>query len=623
MTDTNSVNSATSAADSESLKLHFSRSVMSYITLSLVSIIAVALLSIFISFWVTELADKDAQAINLSGSMRMRTYQIGMEISKGEITLAKKHVQELDKIWLHPLFAGQRLNTKDSVLNRYFETAFNHWNWVLKPTLESSLSASQSSKWFPFELFNTQVELTDQVVQQFQKDAENKIRRLRSFQLFALFLTIVVGSLIFHLLKTRIEKPLNALTNTAYKLGQGDYRQRVDIEGEDELGLLGAVFNQMGTSIENAYNQLEQRVKDRTEELYRKNVTLQFLFNTARKIIESQENGLDHQQVVDDLSSVIGAGHIELCLFTRQGELPYLHLAPQSEPINDCSNRSCDDCRFRPTNCAETEAQDVRRFPINLETNQYGLLSINVTSGTGLQDWQEQLLRSVADQLAIALSLGDQKDNQRRLAMLNERTVIARELHDSLAQALSYLQIQVTRLQKSRDQDKYHLQQPIIDELREGLSSAYRQLRELLTTFRLKIGVRGLQGALENTVKQLQERTDMKIALNYQLSNLPLSPMEEIHVLQIAREASQNAVHHSRGKQVNISLQQKDHKTISLQIADDGIGMKESPEKLNHYGLAIMKERSHHLGGRIDIQPNKNSGTKVEFSFVPQFLKSV
>ena len=204
--------------------------------------------------------------------------------------------------------------------------------------------------------------------------------------------------------------------------------------------------------------------------------------------------------------------------------------------------------------------------------------------------------------------------------MLSERTVIARELHDSLAQALSYLKIQVTRLQKSKDKERYDLQQPIIDELREGLSSAYRQLRELLTTFRLKMDTGGLKTALDNTVHQLQERTDMNISLHYQVTDLPLSPTEEIHLLQIVREATQNAINHSRGKTVDVRLTMLDDKSIELTIDDDGIGIPDTPEKLNHYGLAIMNERSRQLGGEVKILAREQGGTRVRFDFQPMYL---
>lgn len=204
--------------------------------------------------------------------------------------------------------------------------------------------------------------------------------------------------------------------------------------------------------------------------------------------------------------------------------------------------------------------------------------------------------------------------------MLNERTVIARELHDSLAQALSYLQIQVTRLQKSIDQKHYDAQQPIVDELREGLSSAYRQLRELLTTFRLKIDTGGLHSALSLVINQLNQRSDLKVQLHYQLDNIPLSPTEEIHLLQIIREASQNAVNHSKGSTLDIFLRQKDDQYIELVVQDDGIGIPPNAERNNHYGLAIINERSRHLNGHVAIEPRAEGGTRVTFSFKPAFL---
>lgn len=606
----------------DSIKQQFSKSVMSYITLSLVSIIAVALITIFISFWVTELADKDAQAINLSGSIRMQTYHIGLALQQEDLDKAKDYTNQLNDTWNHTLFIAQRLNQKNNLLSEKFTRAYQYWNKDLHPKLLEIFDRKNdpATPSIP-PLLEQHVALTDAVVEQFQKDAESKIRQLRTFQLFALLTTVFVGCLIFHLLKHRIEKPLKLLTEAAHKIANGNVKQRVNITGKDELSLLGEVFNQMSDSIEYNYQQLESNVKSRTEELNTRNVTLEFLFETAEKIINSQQNKLNHQEIIEQLAHTLKVDNLELCLFTEQGEKPYLHLTPEHKRTNKCAQISCGDCKGQAPFTKLNAVRVSDRYPVSKDNHQYGVISITTDINNPLEDWQEQLLRSCADQLAIALYLSSQKEQHRRIAMLDERTIIARELHDSLAQALSYLQIQVTRLQKSYDLEKWQHQQSIIDELREGLSSAYRQLRELLTTFRLKMDDNGLHGALENTLKQLQERTDMTMTLDYQLADIPLNPTEEIHLLQIVREASQNAIHHANGSMVSIQLKQLENKHIYLSIADDGIGIKDNPEKLNHYGLAIMNERSRHLEGKVDIRLRKEGGTLVEFIFKPQFRK--
>ena len=606
----------------ELMQQKFSKSVMSYITLSLISIIAVALFSIFISFWVTELADNDARAINISGSIRMQTYHIALAMQYGDLNLAREYTQQLDKTWHNTLFSSQHRAKNQTILNKKFQAAFLHWSKILKPKIDAHLNFQKTSTRFHNDLFERQVMLTNAVVDEFQRVAEQKLRKLRSFQLIALFATIIVGSLIFHLLRNRVEKPLKNLTQTVYNFGKGDYRQRATVDGEDELSLLGEVFNQMSVSIEQSYHQLENRVEARTNEIQQKNTSLEFLFNTARKIIESHENNFDHKLVIDDLATILGVDNLELCLFTEQGEKPYMHIAQHENHKNDCSLKSCEGCKGMAPFSKLHAVRISERYPICKDNHQYGVISLTTKINEPLQAWQEQLLRSSADQFAIALSLEEQTDRGRRLAMLNERTVIARELHDSLAQALSYLQIQVTRLQKSHDKNKFDLQQPIIDELREGLSSAYRQLRELLTTFRLKMDNGGLRGALEDTVNKLKQRSTMGITLSYKLNDLPLSPTEEIHLLQIVREASQNSIHHSQGTHLEIKLLELSTNQVQLTISDNGIGIKTSPEKLNHYGLAIMNERCKHLGGEINICKKNSGGTEVEFTFMPAFRKT-
>lgn len=617
-------------------KQQFSSTIMNVITLSVATIIGIALVSIFISFWVTEQIDQNAQAINEIDSIRMQTYRIGLAFERSQYKKVSQYISLLHNSWHHSTFSKQHsqiLNQQTSAKttipsnnSNSFMLAYNHWNSRLKPALkkaEKPMPSENKTHSNLSSLLNDQVSLTDAAVNQLHKNAQRKVIQLRSFQLIALLITIIVGSLIFYILKNRVEKPLLQLTQAAKKIGMGDFKRQVDIKGNDEFSLLGATFNQMTASIANSYNELEEQVNIRTQELKQNNTALDFLFHTAHKILNSKHNEkLDLQTIIDDLSKIIQQEDLEICLFTKEGNQPYLQLMANPLLNNPCGKQSCDNCKIDSHEQPLKLIEEQKKFPIAIEERYYGILSLNPEAQFSLLPWQENLIQSVADQLGIALSLTEQKDQDYRYAMLSERTVIARELHDSLAQALSYLQIQVMRLQKTRDMQKFDLQQPIIDELREGLSSAYRQLRELLTTFRLKIDAGGLHAALQNTVAELQERSQMTIALDYQVTNLPLNPAEEIHLLQIVREATQNAIHHSQGKNVIIRLQELDNKSVLLEVEDDGIGITEAPEKLNHYGLAIMNERSRSLGGSVNVHLRKEGGTRVACTFVPSIDKT-
>mgnify|MGYP003646183104 FL=1 len=126
--------------------------------------------------------------------------------------------------------------------------------------------------------------------------------------------------------------------------------------------------------------------------------------------------------------------------------------------------------------------------------------------------------------------------------------------------------------------------------------------------------------ALQTTIKQFNDQSDIAFRLDYQLESTPLVPHEEIHLLQIIREACQNAIHHSQGTDVVVKLAQDENNGIHLSIEDNGVGIPENAEKLNHYGLAIMQERSRHLGGAISIQRRAVGGTGVYFEFAPQYI---
>ena len=207
-----------------------------------------------------------------------------------------------------------------------------------------------------------------------------------------------------------------------------------------------------------------------------------------------------------------------------------------------------------------------------------------------------------------------------RLLLLDERTIIARELHDSLAQALSYMKLQVSRLQTlMRRGENTEMLFSVSEEIREGINNAYRQLRELLTTFRLQIHGSGLDQALDDTVREFAERGAFEVLLQVEPLAFTLDASEQIHLLQIAREALSNCARHAQAKHVKVHLsQQGEH--IELLIEDDGCGIGASPDPRQHHGLTIMQERTRSLNGQLDVSRNTPHGTRIHLSFQPGFL---
>lgn len=583
-------------------------SIVTRINIALACIVILAVSTMLWSYWLSDKTEHDAHAVNIAGSLRMQTYRMAWLVEQGDVEKTAQARQQFAQSWQHPVFSRFLHNNE---IAEQFDKANQHW-LALQPQLLAAADTGLLES-----ALQQQIQLLEQLVTFIQQDAEAKVRSFRTLQLVALMLTVLLSAVVMYWLKVKVQQPLEALTQGAKRVAMGDFTHRVVVENKDELGTLAHSFNKMNDSIAYMYGNLEQRVEQQTEALKHTNTTLRFLYKTAQRISEQVPEYSDFSHIIAELKHVVKLDDLELCLFTDEGDKPFMQVLPDDAENDPCATQNCADCLESPskTDCNSSQFN----YLLKRERTKYGVLVVRLPEGSMLASWQQQLLASVADQLALALSLKSEEQQVRRLALMQERTVIARELHDSLAQALSYLKIQVTRLNKAIEKDNKAVITDVSNELKQGLDSAYRQLRELLTTFRLKVDGTGLLSALQTTVKQLTEQSDLHIRLDYQLTNIPLAPHEEIHVLQIIREASQNAVHHSKGSELLISLKHSADK-IELAVEDNGIGISQSPEKLNHYGLAIMQERSKHLAGNIQIKPRAAGGTGVYFSFTPEYL---
>lgn len=590
-----------------------------------ISFMAVA--TMISSVIISDDAQSDAFAVNVAGSLRMQSYRMLSVVQEqalggsAEQSSLEDEIVRFEKILSRETLVSPLTQQTTTALHDMQHALLDEWYLRVKPQLQSARTDVNALPVLR-ENISDFVAQIDALVMAYQQHAESNIRTIRLIQSVALFVTIVITAFAMLIVNRHIERPLSKLTHIAKRIGQGDYSETAEVEGQGELTVLANTMNAMSQSIQRAQGQLEEKVRNSTQALRQSNASLELLFQTSRTMNDLTPGDYQFDSTIQQLSQVTGIKDIDLCIMTPNGTHPFIHLMTQDKTVpQNCQRGECAGC-INHTNVFATDAKELK-YGLTAQNMNFGVLVVKLGDGETIDEWRHQLFESLAEQIATGLSMLQQQEQGRRIALMNERTVIARELHDSLAQALSYLKIQVTRLQKLQQKEGAEEQiEEVIDELRNGLSSAYRELRELLTTFRLKFDGNSLKSALEQTVQQLNGRSDaFEIDLNYGVEHVPFSPQEEIHVLQIAREAMQNAFYHSKGAHIWISLTEHNG-SIELSVRDDGTGIPEDPNKLNHYGLAIMQERSRSLGGDLSIGRGAEGGTEVLFRFDSAYVQS-
>lgn len=623
----------------------FNKSLVLRLGLAMSTITALAFMGMLSSVFIADISEGQAAAINQAGTLRMQSYRIASELARHRqpldaIRLEKTQelIAEFEQRFTNARLTGVLAKSTDLELHAAFDSVSKQWRNEIQPLLNNYLaSVADSLLGNESALLNTlrQAYLTrvdgfalniDQLVEVLETAAEANIQWLRLIQVVSLFLTLAVVLITMYFVYTSVLPPLQNLLLSAKAARRGDFTQRTPYSSGDELGELGDAFNHMAEDLSKMYENLEARVRDKTSDLERSNSSLDLLYKATSRLIESPLSNDVYEKLLRDIEQLTGVGRGTICL-GKDGSDKAFKLASTFSSANEnifslCKKPECTDCFASGDSHiihfdVETKSSSkLFSAPIKDAEQQYGVLLVELPQQVSLEAWQERVLEAVASHIAVALKMAQRTAQSRLIALLEERGVIARELHDSLAQSLSYLKIQVTRLNAAHSKT---LQDPkveeITNELRNGLNNAYRELRELLTTFRLKIDQEGLNRALEKTVAEFNDKSNVVITLDNQLGNCHLGPNAEIHVIQIAREALSNVVRHSRATQARIDANYDPGGEVMITIDDDGIGMPENNLLKHHYGLAIMRERAQGLNGKLVVRTSDLGGTCVALCF--------
>ena len=628
----------------------FKHSLLQRLGLLMATITAMAVTSMGVSLFIAERLEGQATAINQAGALRMLSYRVlsrAMVLHDKDSEAGRDALRaarwEFERRLDSPVLTNVLLGRSAYALDEQYLQMTGVWTQRIWPLLADYASASkpgqgadQSPAGPPWGRLVTEVDAfvlrIDTFVGLIEEGAESKIRMLRAIQAVSLFLTLAVVFLAMYFMQTGVVIPLNDLLACARRVRHGDFSHRAVHTGDDELGRLGQAFNVMAADLSKVYADLEARVADRTAELHRSNRTLELLYHSSTRLSADPLSRRTYRELLVEMQDIMEIDAGVVCLATPgrgEGQVQASSLPGDAAPAA-CTAPECGPCLageglpLSPGQVGGAGQPGLLTIPLGAPEARDGVMTLSVGAGRGFEPWQRRLGEAVGRQVSMALANARRGNEARRMALLEERTAMARELHDSLAQSLSYLKIQVTRIEAAMGTGGDAAQaRAIVAELRQGLNGAYQQLRELLTTFRIQIDGRGLAQALEDTVREFQARTETEIHLNNRLHGCTLGPNEEIHILQIVREGLTNVVRHAQARRAEIALNCGQDGEVEIVVEDNGIGLAPAVARRHHYGVSIMRERANSLRGQLDLGPGRQgSGTRVTLRFTPSSVRS-
>ncbi|MES2012452.1 MAG: histidine kinase [Pseudomonadota bacterium] len=461
----------------------------------------------------------------------------------------------------------------------------------------------------------------DELIVATEKDVDVKQSLVALLQLLCLCLIFCIGAGImltsWNILISRLSKVFAMMPSDLISdMNKNQY--------EDEFEMLEKSTAELSARLEGIQVETKWVNKTSTEKMRKMILSQDFLFKLAQLIGNSGLSELTIKKSLYSLERTLGVSNVAL-VFSESGSL----ISAQRALFSSYWPLSFDETMFdetvnptgvsRVTKLIKGECVQCVTVPLASPSGWLGILLLETEANRYFEDTELQLFEVTAQMFALSMGFQAREQESRRVALLEERAVIARELHDSLAQSLSYMKFQLARLQTNFGAQLIESgAEVIVNDTREGLDNAYRELRELLTTFRVQMDVRGLDHVLVEAIEEFSQRSSLNITLDNRLQECRLSVNEEFHLLHVVREALSNIVRHSGAEKVTIALVLQSTGDVIVTIDDDGKGCTFDEAKPHHYGLAIMTERAYCLGGTIEIIPRHRGGTRVRLLFRPK-----
>ncbi len=591
------------------------------------------------TLWVSWQLDGGAAAVNEAGRMRMQAYRISLSVGLGlPDAILQNQIREFDQSMSllrtgdpeRPLFVPW-----DDRVREKYDLVARDWSDFRSRWLESKQDelAALSSETGAF------VRGIDELVVGIESHMARWTALLYVFQMSVLTMAIVGAAILIYTGYVFVLEPVGLLKRAIEKIQEGSFDARVEHDSSDEFGTLARGFNGMADNLQFMYRNLEHKVTEKTAELEEKKERLEGLYEVTALVANTTVLDELAQSFARSVARIARADGVTI-RWSDHDNKRYLMLAalgmPQSlvdaEQCIDkggchCGNVTTDPgLRIIPIRndtdeshlpCARAGFKTVINIPVRLHERLMGEVDLFFNARVDPAPALRSLLEALASHLASAMENLRLNALEKEAAVSQERIYLARELHDSIAQSLAFIKIQVQLMRDAIRSGNPDAIQEILEEIDTGVRESYGDVRELLIHFRTRANTEDIEAALATTLRKFEHQSGVKTSLSVEGRGIPLFPDSQIQVLHIVQEALSNVRKHAHASHVGLDVQQQP--AWRFEVRDDGVGFnldKDRPDE-THVGLRIMRERAQLIGADLEIISSPGHGSSIILTLQP------
>jgi len=598
-----------------------------------VAFLCLALASIGLTLWVTWQLQGGAAAVNEAGRMRMQTWRLAATLRVNSPAETAELVRQFDAGLAllrkgdpeRPLFLP-----RGAAVGAELDHVQQQWralrsSWMAQPPPPAAQVNAEAQR------FVTAVE---GLVGHIEAQLSRWTSVLNAVQMGMIALAIFSAVALLYVGYLLVLDPLARLKAGLQRVARGDLAARIAVQTHDEFGEVSAGFNRMAERLRDLYQGLEDKVREKTASLEREHGRLAALYDVSAFVAHADSLDVLAQGFAERVRRVAHADAAAI-RWSNEANDHYLLVGGDGLPPALAAEERClatasclcgqarsgaalrvsridaqDGALQRP--CMRAGFTQVVTVPALLQQQVIGELDLFYRQPLELSDDDRALLNTLASHLASAMESLLARALQREAAVAQERSLLAGELHDSIAQSLAFLKIQVQLLREALRQGEAARVERAIAELEAGLRESTSDVRELLLHFRTRTNSEDIEPALRITLQKFEHQSGLASHLEITGHGLPLAADVQIQVLHVLQEALSNVRKHAGASAVWVEVQRSPR--WRFEVRDDGCGFEPHADAARgelHVGLRIMRERAARIGAELEIDSVPGSGTCV------------